>query len=190
MKLPPGPTSEQTAGQLRWRRALWWATALLLLAAVTALVAVGANGPEDPRLEGALGFGQVAFRVTPPASAVLPPSGQLCALLADTDELRARGLMGRHDLAGYDAMVFRFDQDTTSPFFMRNVPVALSVAWFDAGGRFVSAADMQPCPDQDGCPLYQPAGPYRLAMEVLGGGLTRLGVQEGSRVAVGGSCTR
>ena len=135
------------------------------------------------------GFGEVAFKVTPaggdPASAP-----QFCALLAENEQQRARGLMGRRDLAGYDAMVFRFASDTTGAFYMRNVPVALSIAWFAADGRFVSSTDMAPCPDQEGCPTYAPPEPYRLALEVLKGGLGRLGVAEGSVPTVGGACNR
>ena len=41
--------------------------------------------------------------------------------------------------------------------------------------------------DRDGCPTYAPAGPYRLALEVLEGGLGPLGVAEGSVLAVGGA---
>jgi uncharacterized protein len=97
--------------------------------------------------------------------------------------------MGRRDLAGFDGMLFRFDADTTSAFYMRNVPVPLSIAWFDAEGRFVSATDMAPCPDQEGCPTYPPPAPYRVALEVLQGGLGRLGIGPGSTMSVGGPCT-
>ncbi len=134
-----------------------------------------------------LGFGEVAFRVSPAAG---DPAGAFCALLAETAQQQARGLMGRRDLAGYDAMLFRFAADTTAGFYMRNVPVPLSIAWFSADGRFVSSADMAPCPDQDGCPTYAAAGPYRFAIEVLEGGLGRLGVGEGSVLAVDGACAR
>ena len=111
-----------------------------------------------------------------------------CALLAETAQQRARGLMGRRDLAGYDAMLFRFEADTTGQFYMRNVPVPLSIAWFAADGRFVSSADMAPCPDMDGCPTYGASGPYRFAVEVLQGGLGSLGIGNGSVLTVNGAC--
>ena len=169
----------------RW---LGWAVAVLAALTAVSFVTVGANGPADPTLGGIPGFSEVGFRITPGPDGAAT-SAQFCALLADTDVQRAKGMMGRRDLAGFDAMVFRFDEDTTGPFFMRNVPVPLSIAWFDAEGRFVSAADMAPCPDQEGCPLYEPAGPYRIAIEVLQGGLAGLGAGPGSVIAVGGACT-
>lgn len=167
------------------RKAVTWSVIVLAVLAAIAFVTVGANGPSDPSLGGVAGFGEVAFQVTPAGGG---PAAGFCALLAESTQQRAQGLMGRKDLAGYDAMVFRFDADSTGGFYMRNVPVGLSIAWFDGGGRFVSSVDMAPCPDQDGCPTYPPAGPYRLAVEVLQGGLGRLGVGEGSVLAVGGAC--
>ncbi len=146
------------------------------------------TGTAAPRAAASsLGFGEVAFTVvraeTRPATAP-----EHCALLAETAQQQARGLMGFRDLAGYDGMIFRFASDTTGPFYMRNVPVGLSIAWFAADGRFVSSTDMAPCPDQEGCPTYAPAGPYRLALEALQGGLGRLGVGEGSVLTVSGPC--
>ena len=164
----------------------------LMVASLGACVANGANGPDDPRLESRSavpGFGEVAFRVRPPEGSTAT-AGRYCALLAETQDQVQRGLMGRRDLAGYDAMVFRFPLDTTAAFYMRNVPVPLTVAWFDAGGRFVGAADMEPCGNRDDCPLYAPPGAYRFAIEVLAGGLDRLGVGPGSVLTLDGPCRR
>lgn len=174
---------------------LAWSVALLFFLGVGALVAVGANKPADPRLaagsvrEAAVGaeFGEIAFRITPATAPGLAIPDR-CALLADTEAERQKGMMGRSDLGGYDAMIFRFEADTTGTFFMRNVPMALSIAWFDAAGRLVSTADMEPCPNQEGCPQYPPAGPYRFALEVQKGGLDQLGVVEGSMLSLGGAC--
>ncbi|HEX2062946.1 MAG TPA: DUF192 domain-containing protein, partial [Acidimicrobiales bacterium] len=117
-----------------------------------------------------------------------PTSAERCALLAESREQLARGLMGRRDLAGYDGMVFRFAGEHEGAFYMRNVPIPLSIAWFDAEGRFVSAADMAPCEDREGCPRYFAAAPYRYAIEVPAGGLDRLGIGPGSVLELGGGC--
>ena len=170
------------------KKAIGWAVVVVAILSVIAFLTVGANGPPDPTLGGVPGFGEVAFQVT--AAGGQGTAGQFCALLADDEQQRAQGLMGRRDLAGFDAMVFRFDADTAGGFFMRNVPVGLSIAWFGADGRFVAAADMAPCPDQEGCPNYAPPAPYRVAIEVPQGGLGRLGVGDGSVLTVGGACRR
>jgi len=167
------------------RRAVGWAVIVVAVLSVIAFLTVGANGPEDPTLGGIPGFGETAIQVVPAGGGT---AGQYCALLASTEEQRAKGLMGRRDLAGFDAMVFVFDADSEGGFFMRNVPVGLSIAWFGADGRFVSATDMASCPDRDDCPTYPPARPYRQAIEVLQGDLAKLGIGEGSVLTVGGAC--
>jgi uncharacterized membrane protein (UPF0127 family) len=89
--------------------------------------------------------------------------------------------MDQTDLRGYDAMVFRFPSPTEGRFFMRNTLIPLSIAFFDAGGRFVSSTDMEPCPDEvEVCPRYGPSGPYVHAVEVAQGDLPRLGIGPGS----------
>ena len=123
------------------------------------------------------GFGQTAFRVTDARGGVVDG----VALLADDQSSRQRGLMEQSDLRGYDAMVFRFPSPTTGTFFMRNTRIPLSIAFFDLQGRFVSAADMAPCPDQvEECPSYSAARPYVHAVEVAQGDLSRFGIGPGS----------
>jgi uncharacterized protein len=153
-----------------------------------ACVAKGANNPDDPRAVEAriAGFGEVGFTVRKADG--LPTTTELCALLAATQQQRARGLMTVTDLRGYAGMVFRFPADTTGAFYMRNTPMPLSIAWFRADGTFVSATDMPPCEDRDGCPTYGPAGPYRYALEVPQGQLPQLGVGPGSVLSLGAGC--
>ncbi len=139
------------------------------------------------------GFETVAFSVRPGSQ---PPPGSAapdaivvrCALLADTPAQRGQGLMFRHDLAGYDAMVFVWPAPATDAFYMKDTLIPLSVAWFDSAGHFVSEADMAPCPQGASCPLFSAAAPYTVAIEVPQGGLSRLGIGPGSSLSLGGSC--
>ncbi len=195
----PGPRDTADGGQEEPspRRWLGWAVGALLALALAAFVAKGADRPPDPYLESPSGlrFGTVAFRVEQGGAstkAPTPTAREHCALLAVTDEQRAQGLMGRRDLGGYDAMVFRFDQDVELAFWMHNVPVPLSIAWFDADGRFVSSADMAVCGDEDDCRRQRaaPPEPYRIAVEVLQGGLGPLGIGPGSVLVLDGRCNR
>lgn len=127
------------------------------------------------------------------AAAITAADGRVtacCLLVAAAPEQRQRGLMEVEGLGGYAGMVFVWDQDTTGGFWMRDTIVPLSIAWFDAEGAFVSSTDMAPCPDDEpDCPIYEPAGPYRFALEVPQGDLDELGVGPGSRLALGGPCT-
>ena len=131
-----------------------------------------------------LEFGEVAIAITGPDGDV----AGWCVLLAATAEQRQRGLMEVTDLGGYAGMLFVWDADSSSSFYMRNTPTPLSIAWFDADGALVSTAQMDPGPDIEGCPTFESGGSYRFALEVPQGSLADVGVVDGSAVAVGGSC--
>lgn len=152
-----------------------------------AVAGTGLDAPPGEPDRGATvdGVGEVAASVTAADGTVTG----CCLLVASTEEQRQRGLMEVTDLGGYEGMVFVFDDDQASGFWMRNTPTPLSIAWFDAEGAFVSATDMAPCPDdEDDCPVYEPEGTYRFAVEVFEGDLDDLGVGPGSRLRLGGEC--
>lgn len=161
-----------------------------------------------PGANGLAGFRETAFTVQPPppppptttttlrrrrttttkpVPTTVPPKPaplQLCALLAATESLRERGLTGRVDLGGYDAMLFRFPADTDTPFHNKGVPISLSVAWFSAEGLLVGTADMAPCAAVTTCPRAVSPSKYRFALEVPKGGLGAVGVAPGTRVTL------
>lgn len=94
-------------------------------------------------------------------------------VVADSVEERAVGLMRRSDLGPYGGMLFVFDEPTSSAFTMSDVPVPLDIGWYDVKGQPVDRTLMQPCPGRSpaDCPVYQSKGPYRYAVETLGGQL-------------------
>jgi uncharacterized membrane protein (UPF0127 family) len=156
---------------------------------VLAFLVRGATGPADPALgaEGRrplTGFGTAAFTVTGPGGRV----SEWCALLADSEKLRERGLMDQTDLRGYDGMVFRWTSPVTGRFYMFQTKLPLSIAWFDQQGSYVSSADMQPCAstDPNACELFGATGPYLHAIETRKGGLRSLNIGPGSKLAFGG----
>jgi len=180
----------------RAQRWLAWAIVVVFVLGLLAFIAKGADQPADPYLKPAAsasaptvtvprrtpvpGYGEIAFRVG---------SGpKLCAILAETAEQQARGLMQRNDLSGHAGMLFVFRSDTTVSFYMRNTPMPLSIAWFDAKGKWVSQTDMAPCADRPDCPTYAAARAYRSALEVPQGGLGGLSVGPGSSISAGGGC--
>lgn len=159
-------------------------TRLVALALVVLSVLGGCNRSSsdagDASTSGVAPFEEVALETS---------VGRFCALEADDGDERAQGLMGREDLAGYDGMLFVFDADTTGRFYMRNTPLALSIAFFTADGEWLAALDMEPCGNREDCPTYGPDAPYRLALEVPRGDLPRLGLDRaGSTLQVGGRC--
>ncbi len=186
------------------RRALSWAIPIMALLGFVAFLLQGADRPPNPSFrtvqsgDGSSdttasarqrvgGFGEITYRVD--ATGVLFGGGSVsaarCALLAETAVQQSQGLMGRTDLSGYDGMLFVFEDDTRSAFFMKDTLIPLSIAWFDSDGGFVSAADMPPCGDEPVCPTYGPDADYRYALEVLEGGLPALGIGPGTRLLIG-----
>ncbi len=108
-----------------------------------------------------------------------------CVWLATTDTERQRGLMEVTSLGGADGMLFRFDGETTSSFWMKDTVLPLSIAFFASDGAFVSATDMTPCPaDTSSCPRYDAEGRYTDALEVVQGDLPALGIVQDSRLTV------
>lgn len=103
--------------------------------------------------------------------------------IADSDELRSRGLMGRERLDEGTGMAFLWPADTESSFHMRGTLIALTAAFFDADGRILRILDMVPCA-ADPCARYDPGTPYRGALEVRAGALERAGVRIGDRVRI------
>ncbi|HEV8115921.1 MAG TPA: DUF192 domain-containing protein [Acidimicrobiales bacterium] len=171
-----------------WLRRVVW---LLAIVAVASLFAVGGSQPEDPSFfarRPVAGFGEGTLKVLTVASgSTLSPSEQ-CSLLASTPLQQATGLMTRRDLSGYASMVFRYAQDVDTLFYNRNVPLALTVAWFDREGRWLGSRDLEPCPDMEGCPTIAAPAPFRFAVEVEKGGLSRLGLGPGSQIAFADGC--
>jgi uncharacterized membrane protein (UPF0127 family) len=133
------------------------------------------------------GFRAVIVTITRPDGS----TEQHCMWIADDEASQQQGLMGVTDpeLGGRAGMVFEFPDEMTTGFWMKDTPLALSIAWFDASGSFVSSADMPPCPTGTRtCPSYSAEGPYRTAIEVPLGGLEPLGLVEGSRIVIGDKC--
>lgn len=185
-------------------RLLLWVALGLVGAGAWAFLLRGADQPADPSLAPAVaglpdgvappgdpsrvllaGFDEIAITVAPEGGGSLLSWCLLAALHASQ---RERGLMGVTDLQGFSGMAFVYDTDVQSPFWMRNTPTPLSIAWLEADGTVVSIADMAPCDDRDDCPIYGATRPYRMAIEVFQGQLPALGITPGAKVTVGGAC--
>ena len=112
----------------------------------------------------------------------------MCALLADTSLTRERNLTGRGDLGGYSAMVVVLDEEGSTPFTPRAVTFAMSIAFFDNDGAFVSHADVEPCAEQAGCAPVAPPSPYRYLVIAARGQLVAWGAGPGSTLEVEPNC--
>ena len=153
----------------------WAAVAVMVLAACggpsrTAGTAEGATTPD--------GFER---RVATVVDATGTPC-DLCLWVADTWELRSRGMMGVTDMGAADAMAFVYDDPTTGRFWMKDTPMPLSIAFFGADGSYLDAFDMEPCvaEDSDDCRRYDTPAGFTVAVEAPRGGLPALGITAGA----------
>ncbi len=90
------------------------------------------------------------------------------AEVADTDELRARGLMFRTRLGKNEGMLFYFDRTDYHAFYMYNTRIPLAVIFLNESLRIVDIQEMGPCLERNPsrCPVYTPAAACKYAIEV------------------------
>lgn len=146
--------------------------------------------------DGSGAFREMRFTVTRRAATTGTKAKKLfegCALLALAAAEHAQGMMQRTNFAGYDAMIFHFNAPSDGGFWMKTVPMDLSIAWADDTGAVVAAAFMRREGNCDNCPVYAPGATYRTAVEVAPKKLARFGldtVGNGSLLAYGGPCAK
>ncbi len=149
-----------------------WFVGVLVVGAVLALLALGANRPADPSFadEAAGGdtFGGVAFD----DRRVLVGDRCLRVLVAASPDQKAQGLKGRTSLGQYNGMLFEFDAMGERQFSTAGIEIPLTVGFYDDGGNRVDLADMAPCREGAECPnVGSTKGPFRNALQVAVGQL-------------------
>ncbi len=146
--------------------------------------------------DGSGAYREVRFTVTPPKTVRSGKAKKVfegCAMLALNAVESAQGMMRRTDFAGYDAMIFHYEKPWNGGFWMKTVPMDLSIAWADARGLVVGTAFMKREGRCENCPVYSPNATYRTAIEVPPRGLSRVGLDQvggGAVLAYGGRCSK
>lgn len=69
---------------------------------------------------------------------------QIIAAIANTPDLRAKGLMGRRELGENEGMLFVFPQAAHHAMWMKDTPLPLSAAFIDPQGRILNIEEMIP----------------------------------------------
>lgn len=103
--------------------------------------------------------------------------------VARTEEEMQQGLMGRESMPDDRGMAFLFFEPTTGGFWMKDTLIPLSIAFIGSDERIQEILDMDPCVEEN-CPIYTPAEPYTLALEVNQGAFEEAGVDVGDRVTI------
>ncbi len=98
--------------------------------------------------------------------------------VARTPTERAKGLMGRRSLGWEEGMLFIFEVEDYHSFWMKDTPIALSIAFIDREGRIVSITDMEAL----SLDSHSPPAPILYALEMRKGWFSRNGVKVGDRI--------
>lgn len=129
-----------------------------------------------------LGCNSSAQTRVPRGKVVFPDSTVVSVEIADTEPVRARGLMFRTHLAPNEGMIFVFPAAGFYPFWMKNTLIPLDMLWLDTSGRIVSiAASVPPC-KADPCPSYPPDGDASYVVEVVSGFARQHALEKGDVV--------
>ncbi|HLB59291.1 MAG TPA: DUF192 domain-containing protein [Bdellovibrionota bacterium] len=90
---------------------------------------------------------------------------RLTVEIANTEESRRTGLMGRKHLPQGHGMLFVFDREDFLSFWMKDTLIPLSIAFFDREKNLIEILDM-PVAKTNLPPLFKSASPARYALEV------------------------
>lgn len=103
-------------------------------------------------------------------------SDTVLAEVADDEEERQQGLMGRQSLEPGRGMLFVFDDQRTRSFWMRNTYVPLDIAFLDRSQVIVDIQQMEPLTEE----YYQSARPAMFGLEVPQGWFAEQGIEVGA----------
>jgi uncharacterized membrane protein (UPF0127 family) len=123
---------------------------------------------------------------SPRGEVVFPDRAAVIVEIADTPELRERGLMFRERLAPNEGMVFIFEETGFHPFWMKNTLIPLDMIWVDEHRRIVSIAHSVPPCQADPCPNYSPRTDARYVVEVVSGFARQHNLKEGDQLVFKG----
>ncbi|MDO8462530.1 MAG: DUF192 domain-containing protein [Deltaproteobacteria bacterium] len=101
--------------------------------------------------------------------------------VADTPQLHAKGLMFRKSLAADAGMIFIFDEETGSSFWMKNTPISLDIIFIGKDLKIIGIAK-NTTPYSE-VPIFS-ALPYRYVLELNAGAAEAGGIVAGDAVAL------
>jgi hypothetical protein len=120
-----------------------------------------------------------------PVARITSPGGtvEVALEVADTPEVRARGLMYRKSLPEGHGMLFVFDEESVQEFWMKDTLIPLDMLFIAADGRVVGIhANATPLSTA----TIAVGAPSRFVLEVPGGWAARHGIMTGAHVELRG----
>lgn len=99
--------------------------------------------------------------------------------IAENDQARARGLMGRRSLPRQSGMLFIMDRADTTGFWMRNTPLPLDIIFVGQDSQVINIAKRTTPYSDD---VIHPAAPKKYVVEVRAGFTDRIGIGDSTRI--------
>ncbi len=97
-------------------------------------------------------------------------SQDILVVLADTDELREKGLSGVQELSSKQGVLFVFDQPARHSFWMPEMNFPIDMIWIDADKKIIDVTkNAQPLKKGEKPIYYEPRGPAQFVLEVSSG---------------------
>lgn len=103
------------------------------------------------------------------------------AEVADTDELRAKGLGGRQELEVNQAMLFVFDKNDQHSVWMKGMRIPIDIIWLNENKKVVHI-EHDVWPDNEPHETYVPPKPARYIIEIAAGEAKKSGLKVGAQV--------
>ncbi|NOY05227.1 MAG: DUF192 domain-containing protein [Chlorobi bacterium] len=100
--------------------------------------------------------------------------------IAQTEEQRTQGLMGRTGFDFTKGMLFIFDNEEERAFWMANTPTSLDIIFVNRNKEIVKIHSRTQPYSTDSYPSEKPA---KYVVETLGGFCSRFGIEEGDRIS-------
>lgn len=105
---------------------------------------------------------------------------ELSVKIAETEEERREGLMDHDSLCDNCGMLFVFEEDEDTGFYMKDTQIPLSIAFISENGTIMDIQQMEP----ETTETHKPDQPYRYALEVNQGFFEENQVNAGDLVSI------
>lgn len=103
--------------------------------------------------------------------------------VADTNELRSKGLSVKDTLNETEGMLFVFNTEREHSFWMKGMKFPIDIIWIDGDKEVVHVEhSLEPCAPVSFCPTYQPDRDALYVLETVAGFAQKYNVTDGTHV--------
>ena len=90
--------------------------------------------------------------------------------MADTEAERGQGLMGVDDVGDFLGLLFVWEEEINTGFFMKDTLMPLDLFFYNAAGDLVDQVSLVPCAEEP-CPVYVSDAIFQWVLETPAGNL-------------------